>query len=221
MMTFSRRKTIGIATAVAAAVVGITISAQTWTSSARDLDSAAKEAAVGASTGLPTSPFQDQLLADGRLTEEEYDSALEHYRTCTTDAGGQFIPDPPARNSRGTWTFTVTVPPVANGARNDEAITAVRACEKEYFDVVQSRWTAEHLPLHSEVEAAKASIVQCMRERGIEMPDGLPVGWGQAYFGKPAPVGLRTDREAGQAFADCSRAAGEQLGYGPGGGLVP
>jgi len=108
---------------------------------------------------------------------------------------------------------------VGGDASSDRA--AVQACGREYWDAIQNRWTAEHLPLHAEVQAAKAGIVQCMRDRGIEMPEGLPEGWSSAYFGKPAPAGLRTDGEAGEAFADCSRAAGEQLGYGPGEGLLP
>lgn len=181
---------------------------------ALDRDTAAKDTLVQASLADPRSSFQDNLLRDGTLSAEEYDAAFAEYSVCVTQAGAGFFPDPPVKNSRGTWMFVVRGD--ATGDRN-----AVQACGREYWDAIQSRWTAEHLPLHSEVEATKAGIVQCMRDRGIAMPENLPEGWGTAYSGKPAPAGLRTDREAGQAFADCSRAAGEQLGYGPGGGLVP
>ena len=166
------------------------------------------------------SAFEQSVLSDDLLDEAEYELAFNLYRACVLESGGRFEPEA-QKNARGTWNFGVHVPPLRPGLSNDEAILGVENCSAQYFDAVHERWTAEHLPLHAEVEAAKAGIVQCMRDRGIEMPEDLPDGWGQAYFGKPAPAGLRTDREAGQAFADCSRAAAAALGYGTDGGLAP
>ena len=36
----------------------------------------------------------------------------------------------------------------------------------------------------AELEAAKDGIATCMRDRGVQLPENLPEGWGAAYQGK-------------------------------------
>ena len=189
-----------------------------------DPDEAARRSAVQGSLDLPRSTFQDGLLEDG-LTQPEYDEAFTRYSACIVQAGGRFVPEPPSRNERGTWNFVVGTDPLigADGQTGVDrvAVEGVKACGFEYFGAVQSRWTAEHMPTKAETEAALAGIAPCMEARGIEMPDNLPAGWGLAYQGKPAPEGLRTDRDAGLAFAACSQEAAQTLGMAPGDGILP
>jgi hypothetical protein len=163
-------------------------------------------------------------LRDG-LTQEEYDHAFLTYSACITEAGAHFIPAHPVKNSRGTRSFVVETDPLRSGEGEDSvdhnAVAAVKSCERDFFGAVQARWTAEHMPTRAETEAAVAGIAPCMEAAGIDMPEQLPPGWGSAYIGKPAPQGLRIDREAGLAFAVCSQEAAQKLGMAPGDGVMP
>lgn len=187
-------------------------------------DEAAKRSALVGAALAPQSDYQRRLLDDEVLSTDEYNEAFALFQGCVREAGARFSPDPPTTNGRGTWMFNVRIDSVSNTdgstTPNFSAAEDVKACGATYFDAVQERWTAEHLASAEEIEAAKAGIAQCMRGRGIALPEKLAPGWGMAFQGAEVE-GVPKDRAAGEAFVACSLDAGAKLGYGPGGAPIP
>jgi len=204
------------------ATVAVVLSVRPWDGtggSAQSRDEAVQQAALQGAASAPSSSFQDGLLADGKLTDVEYESAFARYADCVTAAGGSFVPPSPQRNKLGLYAFSIAIPPDGSGQpgqlQTNPRVKAVKACGETYFDAVQQRWSAEHQPGVEAVAAAKAGIANCMRARGVTLPANLADGWGRQFMeGEPDPVDAA-------AFRDCALNAGEELGAPPGTFPIP
>lgn len=103
----------------------------------------------------PSSPdgsLQDAILADGVVTDAEFNSANQATVECIRRLGfdAEMLPD-------GAMTYS------ADESLADEVEAAAFACETEYNTRVQLRYSIGHLPPEFDVEA----VWDCLEERGI------------------------------------------------------
>lgn len=159
---------------------------------------------VGQIDQRPRSDFQDELLRDGELSEEEYDLAFVEYAGCVVGGGGE-MNGPGTKTRLGVYDFWVGIPPAAEGGPDREARARVAECSVMYWDVVGPRWSAMHLAPREELVAALASVPACMREAGAIPPVDLSGGWGTRYLESAA-------MEDGAIFMECVRAANQMVG---------
>jgi hypothetical protein len=150
------------------------------------------------------SDFQDELLRDGYLSEEEYDLAFEKYSACVVGAGGE-LNGPGTKTRWGVYDFWVGVPPVPSGGPDREAQARVADCSATYWDVVGPRWSAMRMVPREEFVDAFGSVPGCMRDSGVEPPEDVATGWGSRYL-------ETASREDGTVFMECVRAANRAIG---------
>jgi hypothetical protein len=87
-----------------------------------------------------TSPYQQEALADLRVSEQEYRAAVSEAHRCVAASGA--VPDPVAQvdDSHLGFGFAVTAPDEAAGARiTDKA----HRCQSDYMDVVARIWGSQ------------------------------------------------------------------------------
>ncbi len=150
------------------------------------------------------SDFQDELLRDGYLSEEEYDLAFEKYSACVVAAGGE-LNGSGTKTRWGVYGFWVGVPPARAGGPDREAQARVADCSTMYWDVVGPRWSAMRMAPREEFVAAFASVPGCMRASGVEPPEDLSAGWGNRYL-------ATASHEDGTVLMECVRAANRAIG---------
>lgn len=152
----------------------------------------------------PRSDFQDELLRDGYLSEEEYDLAFQKYSACVVGAGGE-MNGPGTKTRWGVYDFWVGVPPAPSGGPDRESQARVADCSTMYWDVVGPRWSAMRMAPREQFVEAFASVPGCMRESGVEPPGDLSEGWGSRYL-------ETASHEDGTVFMECVRAANRAIG---------
>lgn len=118
----------------------------------------------------PRSLFQAELLADGTLTETEYDLAFERYSSCVQAVGAE-IAGPGTKTKLGVYDFYVMVPALSEGEPNRDVQHAAAECEAAYFDVVGPRWSAMRMPTRDAVDGEMAKVPACMSAAGLEAPE--------------------------------------------------
>jgi hypothetical protein len=214
----NRRVVIGIIAAIAV-VSGLAIAVawqdnSTGSASQPSDEDRAIDAVIEQIDSGPRSTFQDELLADGQLTETEYDVAFAKYSECVTLAGG-ILPGGTAKSRWGVYDAGVRVPGLEDGSPNRDAQARVLECERLYFDRVGQRWQVTHMIPDEAVDEEFAKIPGCMRARGVEPPGDDPDGWGFRYL-----VELAGSEESG-AFMECLLEANEALGMPHGTAKLP
>lgn len=152
----------------------------------------------------PRSSYQDALLADGQLTEAEYDDAFQRYTACAVAAGGE-VRGPATKTRWGVYDFSIGVPPTSPGEPNRAAQAAVQACQAQYFDIVGQRWSATHMVPQDVAAAAFAKVPGCMQAGGVAPPANLSQGWSLRYL-ESAP------RADGLLLMECVRQANVEMG---------
>ena len=128
----NRRVVIGIIAAIAV-VSGLAIAVawqdnSTGSASQPSDEDRAIDAVIEQIDSGPRSTFQDELLADGQLTETEYDVAFAKYSECVTLAGG-ILPGGTAKSRWGVYDAGVRVPGLEVGSPNRDALARVLECE--------------------------------------------------------------------------------------------
>jgi hypothetical protein len=118
------------------------------------------------------SDYQRGLLADGELTEGEYEAAFTAFRECAEASGAQFIEGTTEPDADGVYRAGVTVAPATQGV-NRFAWQAVFECRRDHFQVVQQWRVVErseggrlHISFH-------AAISGCMQRSGHEFDGDL------------------------------------------------
>jgi hypothetical protein len=141
----------------------------------------AKQGVVDHMDSLPRSPFQNELLKDGTLTQEEYDQAFAKFADCVT-AAGAVLDGERTKNQWGVYDAGYGIPPIEYGVPNTRARIEADECNSQYFDVVGPRWQASH-PIPEEAkEAAFATVPDCMRSKGLRPPADLTRGWSRGWI---------------------------------------
>ncbi|MTV27631.1 hypothetical protein FTX61_19760 [Nitriliruptoraceae bacterium ZYF776] len=145
--------------------------------SAADVEAtvAATPADAGPAPDGPTSDdgqaFQDALLEDGRVSRQDYESAVGAAVQCIRDAG--FKVEFPAEDQQVVvdiaidpdelLTFSVHVPAgVETGDR-------VLRCQQTWSMQVEYAWQEQLAPSDQERERAIEAALECGRERGQEL----------------------------------------------------
>lgn len=135
----------------------------------------------------------EEILADGDVTAAEMERALLAAVQCIRargfDATYEFRP-------RIGWSFSV-----ATGTSDefselgDLAERALDECEGRYVMPLGSTYLALHGRSEAELEEAKQELRRCMKESGVDVPEGLPFpDWADldpiVYAICAAPLGL-------------------------------
>jgi hypothetical protein len=92
------------------------------------------------------SAFQRGLLADGALSDEEYEQAFAEFRQCVVVGGGAFVEGSLDQNADGVYRTGVTVA-AADAGFDRLAWGAVWDCRREYLESVQQWRVADRVPL--------------------------------------------------------------------------
>lgn len=162
------------------------------------------DAAVKSIDERPRSEFQDQLLADGQLTEDEYDLAFARFSECVV-AGGGLIAGPGTKTSRHIYDAFVAIPPDSDGQPNRVAKQAAADCSATYFDVVGARWSAMHMERPEAISSAMGQVRPCARAAGVELPS-LSSSEAVLDYLQSAP------RSNASVLAECLKTASAELG---------
>lgn len=111
---------------------------------------------------VANNEFQQDLVADNVLTFSEYQSMYAALNQCVTEAGGHFSEESMLMVN-GVY-FVVIISP--DGARDQ--------CSDKYWLPLAEEWSLRHPVPESVLQAANASLAQCLRERGIELHSEHP-----------------------------------------------
>lgn len=123
--------------------------------------------AAGLGAALQTaSAFQRERLEDGRLTYEEYESAVLATVKCLRDQGVVISVEPrPAAGNRIEFAYASTEETDARAA------AAYEACYREYQNLIDAVWYQQHQPGDETIQRARQALAECLREAGAELPE--------------------------------------------------
>lgn len=108
---------------------------------------------------------QREILADGTVTEVEYERAVLAMLQCLADNGVQHTaPVWVQGRDRATLTFEMS-------SSGSDTVGVYDTCFVEYQREVEVAWVLQHAPSEVERQARRAVVVQCMNERGYPIVD--------------------------------------------------
>lgn len=113
-----------------------------------------------------TSDFQRERLQDGKLTYEEYESAVLATVKCLRDRG-VVISVEPRRVAGNRIEFAYA----SNDATDDAASSAYDACYRDYQTLVDIVWFQQNQPSEETVQRARQALAACLREAGADLPE--------------------------------------------------
>lgn len=126
--------------------------------------------AYAASVAASTSPEQAAAMADGVVTLEEYEAAIQRYFACVSAHG--VTPDPdPARGLRpSTFRFIV---PDADGVPDKETVeyyrTRMDACRMSHVEHVNIAWALQQaVTPQATIDESLRLVEACLSAAGIE-----------------------------------------------------
>lgn len=111
---------------------------------------------------VANNEFQRDLGADNVLSFSEYQSMYAALNQCVTEAGGHFSEESMLMVN-GVY-FVVIISP--DGARDQ--------CSDKYWLPLAEEWSLRHPVPESILQAANASLAQCLRQHGIELHSEQP-----------------------------------------------
>ena len=167
--------------------------------------------AGGSNTPGSSGDFQQQILADGKVTFDEYERAVLAMVACAKEAG--FAPqEEPKPDRRGVYYLSFAQDLAgADEARREEASNAIRQCYRTYFTTVQDAFRRQVAPSESELQRARNDLGACLRDNGIAAPERPSSADWSAYMRPGAS-------SAGDiaAFRGCLAAVQDTYALGPG-----
>ncbi|MDR0504976.1 MAG: hypothetical protein LBG70_04110 [Bifidobacteriaceae bacterium] len=118
-----------------------------------------------------TSDFQKEIIADGHVTQDEYEKAIFAQWQCVKEAG--FSPAQPEWvqdifGFSNEMTADTDAQLAELSAKYDEAYDR---CYKEYALEVSRVWVAQSLLSPAEREAVKPEVIACLRNVGISVSE--------------------------------------------------
>lgn len=180
---------IGIAGISALAFVGF----GNWGSRAGDASASGLPAGIKGQ--MPTGPgadFQAAILADGHVTDAEYQEARGKVNACLQAAGLQptSLDDPVLNNAAFGWT-------VPGDGDVDAAMHTAEDCARDYFDQVQLQYRNQGADVALPLGVREGEIAQCLSLKGI---------FATPPFSATVLQQLMDDPASHQAFVDCQNA---------------
>lgn len=109
---------------------------------------------------VDANPLQDEILADGSVTPEEMEQALNAVVGCVESQGfdavlKEFDPE-------GGWSFEVGHPTATSDAAGD----ALTRCERAFLSEIELPFSQQHGPTEQEIKAEREARRQCLLARG-------------------------------------------------------
>lgn len=113
-----------------------------------------------------------RIVADSRITFDEYEGAVLAGIACARAAGAGFRPDDPRLSVRGVYTWSAKIPGVPGAS---DVIAQVEDCRDKNLGIVELYWKQAVAPTEVETRGAMGALAECMKQGGIEgwVPDGL------------------------------------------------
>ena len=115
---------------------------------------------------LEGTEAQAPYLADGKVTPAEREAAFLAMAACMEDRGVEIV-DYDLRPRGGERIE------VASELPDDEEDRVVRECRHEYYLAVAAVYARQYGPTAEEEAREAERIAECMRERGVDVPEGL------------------------------------------------
>ena len=115
---------------------------------------------------LEGTEAQAPYLADGKVTPAEREAAFLSMAACMKDRGVE-IADYDLQPGGGE---TIEV---QSELPDDEQDRVVRECRQEYYLAVAAVYARQYGPTAEEQAREAERIAECMRERGVDVPEGL------------------------------------------------
>ena len=130
---------------------------------------------------LEGTEAQAPYLADGEVTPAEREAAFLAMAACMEDRGVEIV-DYDLR-PRGGETIEVQ-----SELPDDEEDRVVRECRQEYYLAVAAVYARQHGPTAEERAREAERIADCLRDHGVDVPDGLT--FEEMYDLDPRQAGL-------------------------------
>lgn len=115
---------------------------------------------------VSADPAQQEALADGVVTRDEYDAAVERTLACVREAGGEVIGqqyedrvDPPV------WSFNIRWDDPASG----EDASPYDECWMRFSRDVEGQWVAQHRPSDGQSALNEQAALECAAEEGLNV----------------------------------------------------
>lgn len=126
-------------------------------------DSAPRQVQVA---DVSADPAQQEALADGVVTQAEYDAAVERTLACVGEAGGEVI-DKRYEDWRDSpvWNFVIRWDDPAVGAD----ASPYDECWIRFSRDVEAQWVAQHAPSDEERAANEQAALECAAEEGLNV----------------------------------------------------
>ena len=121
---------------------------------------AAIDVARAAADGAPTG--QRSALADGQVTWDEHEAAIQATAACLSVAGFNAEVTPSQGAQPSTLGFSVASlsdGPAAEAALND--------CKARHLDAIEALWLAQNTPSQGQIQEAFNFVARCMNDQGI------------------------------------------------------
>ena len=119
--------------------------------------------------------FEQELLADGVVTDAEMERAAFAFEECVRALGIEAKVD---IDPEGAGTVTVAL-----SAASEEAVDSVRpqidTCRAQYLEAAEEAWLLARAPSAREEAEFYGTIAACLRQQGIEVPETDPVTLGR------------------------------------------
>ena len=165
------------------------------------------------------SELERQIYADGRVTFDEYESAIFASVRCFEDAGVQITEYPsrdggalkigPKLTDRGEYQY---IPQFPQSFESGQAQEILKRCDQSLVGTIRPLWLDFVAPSAADVQDARDAIAKCLRSEGVEVSQHP--GQDELYRIAFPPNGIpgtgKVDLPA--HYAECAKGPAEHLG---------
>jgi hypothetical protein len=114
---------------------------------------------------------QKGALADGIVTASEYEAATLATASCLTEQGIALADAPHwDEETRTRMRFSFVGGPTIEESQKTNAL--YEECRLKYSAAVEHLWITQDLPSETTLQKARASLEKCIREAGLDVPEG-------------------------------------------------
>ena len=145
---------------------------------------------------------QQSVLADGVVSDAEYDSAIGQAASCLQAAG--VTPEVQPRVGKKAPGIGFSAPSIEAG---ETARLKLVACEDRYLSAVRIVYLAQSAPSEADLQLWRRTLGDCMVLKGIPVEDG-PISNDQLLKWRHDQ-----DLSAGTVLGECMLESRENLGY--------
>ncbi len=168
---------------VLVAVVGVCLAVSACADAAQSDESDAIARIIAESDG-GASQFQQNVLADGEVSFAEYEQAIDAAIGCMRDQGSTVIGPTPIMDGRYI-NYCVQLAP---GVDAD-----IELCETEFLSFVLPVWSLQQVPSGDEAERVRDEYSACVREAGLDVPEGATLADIEDIVGEAVGPNLSTE----------------------------